>query len=105
MTNIVKNAIEHSATGQKVTILAENCPLFLKISVQDAGPGMSAHDLKHIFERFYQVPNARPDTAPASVGIGLAFAKAIVEADNGQITADAEPGKGAKFTLRYLRSA
>lgn len=103
LSNVVKNAIEHSQPGQKVKIKAEDCPLFLKIVVEDAGSGMSAHDMRHVFERFYRVPNPQQNSDHMSVGIGLAFAKAIIEADRGQITVDSELGKGAKFTIRYFR--
>lgn len=102
LANIVKNAIEHSRSGQKVEIRAEDCPLFLKITVEDNGSGMSAHDMRHAFERFYRVPNPQ-NSEQTSVGIGLAFAKAIIEADHGQVTVDSELGKGAKFTVRYFR--
>ncbi len=102
LANIVKNAIEHSRSGQKVEIRAEDCPLFLKITVEDNGSGMSAHDMRHAFERFYRVPNPQ-NSDQTSVGIGLAFAKAIIEADRGQITVDSELGKGAEFTVRYFR--
>lgn len=111
LSNIVKNAIEHSQSGQKVILRAENCPLFLKITVEDQGPGMSAHNMRHVFERFYRVQNRvesstqkhKDDKLGTSVGIGLAFAKAIIEANSGQITVDSELGKGAKFTVRYFR--
>ncbi len=100
LMNILKNAIEHSPTGAKVSLQVENCPLFLRIKVRDRGPGMSAHDLKHIFERFYKVTNSRPE----GVGIGLAFAKTIIEAGSGQISVKSEPNQGTTFTITYFFS-
>ncbi len=99
LTNIVKNCIEHSRPGSKVILRAEDCPLYLKITIQDFGEGIAAQDLHHIFERFYKAQNA----AAASVGIGLAFAKAIIEASNGQVSAKSDLGTGTKFTITYFK--
>lgn len=99
LSNIVKNAIEHSKVGQTVTIRVEDCPLFLRIEVIDTGEGMSLSDQKHIFERFYRVADSKKD----SVGIGLAFAKAVILANNGQISVDSELGKGTKFIIKYFK--
>lgn len=99
LTNIVKNCIEHSRAGEKVIMLVDDCPLYLKIVVQDFGEGIAPRDLHRIFERFYKAQNAAAD----SVGIGLAFAKAIIEADNGQVIAKSELGKGSKFIVTYFK--
>ncbi len=101
LANIVKNCIEHSSTGEKIKITVEDCPLFLKIIVEDAGDGMTAHDQKHIFDRFYRAQNA----IAGSVGIGMSFAQAVVRADDGQISVKSELGKGTTFTIKYLRHA
>ncbi|MCR5005259.1 MAG: HAMP domain-containing histidine kinase [Clostridiales bacterium] len=97
LSNIVKNGIEHSPAGSTLHIRAEDDPFFLKIEIQDEGEGMDPDVQRHIFERFYKVPGSRPD----SIGIGLAFAKAIIERDNGSVTVRSEPGRGAVFTIRY----
>ena len=99
LTNIVKNCIEHSNDGSKVEMHAEDCPLFLKIVISDTGEGIASNDLRHIFERFYKAKNS----AVGSVGIGLAFAKTIIEADNGQVSVQSEVGQGTKFTIIYFK--
>lgn len=100
LSNILKNAIERSPPGTAVELRAIDCPLFLKLEIEDHGEGIPRHDLRRIFERFYKSQNASPE----SVGIGLAFAKAIIEADNGQITVRSEEGSGAKFTITYFKN-
>lgn len=100
LSNILKNAIEHSPPGTAVELRAIDCPLFLKLEIEDHGEGIPRHDLRRIFERFYKSQNASPE----SVGIGLAFAKAIIEADNGQITVRSEEGSGTKFTITYFKN-
>ena len=99
ITNLVKNAIEHSGEGKSVILRAEDTSLFVKIQVEDEGEGISEKDLPHIFERFYQAEGS----AEGSIGIGLAFARTIVEKENGMITVDSEKGRGSVFTVRYWK--
>lgn len=101
LANIVKNCIEHSPAGEKVKITVEDCPLFLKIMIEDAGDGMTAHDQKHIFDRFYRAQNA----IAGSVGIGMSFAQAVIKADDGQISVKSKPGLGTIFTVKYFHNA
>lgn len=100
LTNIVKNCIEHSPAGEKVIIAVEDCPLFLRVVIEDFGEGIAPTDLKHIFERFYKAKNATAE----SVGIGLAFAKAIIEADGGQVKVSSVEGQGTKFIVTYFKN-
>lgn len=99
LTNIVKNCLEHSPAGSKVTATVQNSPLFLRLQIHDTGEGIAAKDLRHIFERFYKAKNSAAD----SVGIGLAFAKTAIEADNGQISVKSQEGKGTEFTVTYFK--
>ena len=70
------------------------------LSVADTGEGIPAEHLAHVFERFYRVDTAR-DRAHGGSGIGLAIAKALVEAHGGQLTATS-PGTGQGSTFRIL---
>ena len=99
LSNIVKNGIEHSPAGSALHINVEDDPFFLKIEIRDEGEGMSPEVQKHIFERFYKAPGSRAD----SIGIGLAFAKAIIERDHGSVTVRSESGRGSVFTVRYIK--
>lgn len=99
LTNILKNAIEHSRQSSKIYITVENTSLFLKIKIQDEGQGISKKDLKHIFERFYKTKNSNEN----SIGIGLPLAKAIIEQSNGYIKIESEVGKGTSFEIKYLK--
>lgn len=99
ITNIVKNAIEHSMQNSKIYITVENTSMFLKIKVKDEGKGISKKDRKHIFERFYK----SRDSQEGNVGIGLPLAKTIIEQNNGYIKVDSEPDKGTTFEIRYMK--
>ena len=98
ITNIIKNCVEHSESGTKISIKYGKNDLYSEILIEDQGSGIDPEDLKHIFERFYKGKNSRKD----SVGIGLSLAKTIIEKDNGYITVESEIGKGSKFCIRYL---
>ena len=98
ITNIIKNCVEHSESGTKISIKYGKNDLYSEIMIEDQGSGIDPEDLKHIFERFYKGKNSRKD----SVGIGLSLAKTIIEKDNGYITVESEIGKGSKFCIRYL---
>lgn len=81
ITNIIKNAIEHSKDNSSIIINIDNNRVYSKIEVIDFGDGISKRDIKHIFERFYKGANATSN----SIGIGLALAKTIIEEDKGTI--------------------
>lgn len=99
ISNIVKNCIEHSNPGGEVKIIVSDCPLYLKITIQDRGEGIASTDLQHIFNRFYKTKNSSSN----SVGIGLSFARAIIESENGQISVQSKLGEGTKFTITYFK--
>ncbi len=99
ITNIIKNAIEHSKPKSKIYITTENTSVFLKIKIRDEGMGISKEEQKHIFERFYKSKNSSED----SIGIGLSLAKTIIEKNNGYIKVDSELDKGTTFEVKYLK--
>ncbi|MEP7192953.1 MAG: HAMP domain-containing sensor histidine kinase [Actinomycetota bacterium] len=100
--NLLDNALRHTPAGGIVTISAVSSPRAAEVvlSVEDTGEGIPAEHLSHIFERFYRVDTARDRTHGGS-GIGLAIARALVEAHGGQLTA-ASPGTGQGSTFRVL---
>ena len=97
VSNIMKNGVEHSPAGSTLHVTVEDDPFYLRINIRDEGEGMTPEVQRHIFERFYKAPGSRPD----SIGIGLAFARAIIERDHGILTVRSEPGRGSTFTIRY----
>lgn len=97
ITNILKNCVEHSEDDSKIVITLNQNQVYTSISIRDFGEGIDEEDQKHIFERFYKGKNSSQD----SVGIGLALAKAIVEADRGHISVESGED-GSKFTIKYF---
>ncbi|MBV6761478.1 sensor histidine kinase [Rhodococcus opacus] len=99
--NLLDNALRHTPRGGRVEVTAQQRPELLVIEVTDTGDGISAEHLPHLFERFYRVDAAR-DREHGGAGIGLAIAKALVEAHGGHITARSDgPGTGSTFTITF----
>lgn len=98
ITNIIKNAVDHSKNGSKIIINLDNNNVYSVIEIIDFGSGISKNDIKHIFERFYKGENATFD----SIGIGLALAKTIIEENNGTINVESN-GNGTKFIIKYFK--
>lgn len=103
--NLLDNALRHTPPGGQVTLSAEASGQMVTLAVTDTGEGIPADHLPHVFERFYRVGSAR-DRGHGGSGIGLAIAKALVEAHGGRISAaSAGPGRGSTFTVTLPRSA
>jgi len=101
MANLLDNALRHTPNGGTVTMSAATSPRTggVDLSVADSGDGIPAEHLPHVFERFYRVDTAR-DRIHGGSGIGLAIAKALVDAHGGQLTAtSAGVEQGSKFRV------
>jgi two-component system sensor histidine kinase BaeS len=100
--NLLDNALRHTPAGGTVTISASTSRRTggVVLSVADTGEGIPAEHLAHVFERFYRVDTAR-DRNHGGSGIGLAIAKALVQAHGGQLTATSL-GTGQGSTFRIL---
>lgn len=87
--NILKNACEYSPQSGKIRIQVGRIATVAMISVTDYGPGIRQEEIPKIFNRFYRVKGGSRD----GVGIGLALAKSIIEAQGGIITVYSRTGK------------
>jgi two-component system, OmpR family, sensor histidine kinase BaeS len=99
LANLLDNALRHTPPRGHVDVVATADKHRLTIAVTDTGDGIAAEHLPHVFERFYRVDAAR-DREHGGAGIGLAIAKALVNAHGGHITASScGPGTGTTFTI------
>ena len=96
LRNLVENAIKYSPDGGRIGVSARVRSEDVLTSVSDQGIGIEEKQLEHIFDRFYQVDNASTRKVGGS-GLGLSICKAIVEAHNGSIWVESEPGIGSSF--------
>jgi heavy metal sensor kinase len=97
LDNLLDNAFKYSTTGQPVTVRAAREADAVTLTVEDAGCGIQADDLPHVFDAFYRSSEARQRGLPG-VGLGLATAKRIAAALGGTLVATS--GQGSRFTLR-----
>lgn len=99
LTNLLTNALRYTAPGGQVTVSAFSEGHMMRFAVRDTGIGIAREHLPYVFDRFYRVDPARSRALGGS-GIGLAVAKALVEAQGGCIRAESDgPGRGATFSF------
>jgi signal transduction histidine kinase len=91
--NLLLNAQQAMPQGGELTIQATAEPPGVSLSLIDTGKGMPPEVLARAFKPFYT-------TRQDGTGLGLATARKIIEAHGGTITAQSEPGRGSKFTIR-----
>lgn len=98
LNNLVSNALHYTPHGQ-IILSATTNGQHVQLSVADTGVGISPEDLPYVFDRFYRADKSRQRSDTNASGLGLAIAKAIVEAHQGTITALSTQGQGTTFTI------
>lgn len=98
VSNIIKNALEHTDAGSEIIIGCEETPILTEIKIQDNGTGIHPEDIHSVFKRFYR---SRFSKDKQGIGIGLTLSKVIVERHGGSITVESELGKGTIFRLAF----
>lgn len=94
---LVDNAIRHTPANGKVSVSLSRRKSEVLLAVTDTGEGIHPEHLNKIFDRFYQIDQAR---AKGNAGLGLAIAKCIVEGHGGAISVASTPGAGTAFTVQ-----
>ena len=102
VSDLVDNALKFTPAGESVTLHLEECSEELLLHIEDTGIGISAEDMPHIFQRFYQADKVRSRNAGRQRA-WPAGRKRIAEAHGGAITVRAHEHKGVTFTLRIPR--
>ena len=98
--NIIRNSIEFSPVKGLIDIDIDETDVLVKIKIRDNGPGIPVENLGHIFKRFYR---GEMSSGRKGTGIGLAFAKLIVDKHHGVISAENAEEGGAVFTISIPR--
>ena len=119
VTNFVTNALKYSPPDQPVTVRVRVVRAntssqgsqssrgdAVRLEVRDHGPGLSAEQQAHLFERFYRVPGvAQQSGSGVGLGLGLFICKTIIERHGGAIGVDSVPGDGSTFWCTLPMSA
>lgn len=99
IANLVRNAVEHTAAGGLVAIgCAPGERDWLRLWVEDDGPGVPTAERTRVFDRFHRVDRGRGRDSGGS-GLGLAIVRAIAEAHGGTVHAEAAVSGGARIVL------
>ena len=96
--NLIENAIKYAASGKMIDIEGKLENGAAVLSVRDYGPGIAAHDVPRLTERFYRV-NVQDSRNRGGTGLGLAIAKHIISRHRGKLLIDSEPGRGSTFSV------
>lgn len=100
-TNLIDNAMRYTLPSGSITVYTDTQPSsrHVWVHVEDTGIGIEPEHLEQIFDRFWQVDQARSYKA-GGFGLGLAIAQSIVHEHKGKISVVSELGKGSRFSVR-----
>jgi len=99
LTNIIENAIKYSEGAAQIKIDCKGAKEMIELSISDQGIGMSAKQLRRVFDNFYRVQTGDLHTTKG-FGLGLSYCKLILEKMNGQISIQSELGKGTTVIIQ-----
>lgn len=102
LSNLLVNALKHSASGGRIAVVMAETDAEVVVTVEDDGEGIDPNHLSRIFEKFYQAGK----DGRGSLGLGLFISRSIVELHGGRIWAASDGlGRGAAFSFtlpKYL---
>lgn len=98
--NLIDNSIKYCSSSPRIVIYLKSSPDRILVEVTDNGIGIPAEHIKHIFEKFYRIPQG--DTHDAKgFGLGLFHVKTLIEQMGGKIEVVSTIGKGTKFIINF----
>lgn len=103
VTNILKNAIQHTVNGEIIITVGFDVNGALEISIRDTGMGIRREDLFRIFEPFYRGDRSRTRAGGTGSGLGLAIVSELVKLHQGRVAVKSAPGRGTTVTVTLPR--
>lgn len=103
VVNLLSNSLKHTPAGGKVMVMTSGNRDFIYLVLNDSGSGIPPEALSQVFDRLYRADTSRTRSTGGS-GIGLAIAKAIVEAHGGSINIVSQVGAGTEVTVVLPRT-
>ena len=98
ISNLLSNSLRHTPAEGTIDLGAKQDDGFVEISVKDSGEGIPAEQLPYIFDRFWRGDKAREHSG--STGLGLAIAKQLILAHNGDVRVESKEGEGTTFIIQ-----
>jgi two-component system, OmpR family, phosphate regulon sensor histidine kinase PhoR len=96
--NLIENAIKYSGKGKRVNVTVSHNNGEAALTIADNGPGIAAHHIPRLTERFYRV-NVQDSRTRGGTGLGLAICKHIIKRHRGRLDITSEVGRGSTFAV------
>jgi two-component system OmpR family sensor kinase len=96
--NLLANVRSHTSPDTPVRVRLARADDNARVTVADRGPGMTAEQASHVFERFYRADESRA-RASGGVGLGLSIVAAVAEAHGGSVSVESTLGEGSAFHI------
>ena len=96
---LIDNALKYGGRPIAITLSATKVDSTTEIRVADNGCGIAREHLAHLFEKFYRVPSGDVQR-PRGYGLGLYYARQVIEAHGGQISAESRTGHGTTIIIK-----
>ena len=97
LENLLDNAIKFSPRDSQIVVRVTPDNTFIKVSIEDEGPGIPQAEQMAIFDQFTQLKNAEKSSYRAGFGLGLTFCKLATQAMGGSIWVESDGESGTKF--------
>jgi signal transduction histidine kinase len=98
VNNLLSNAVKYSPKGKPISVRLVNNGAMVRLEVQDEGQGITPEEMQKLFGKFVRL-STRPTGGEDSTGLGLSIVKKMVDAMNGKVWCESEPGQGARFIV------
>jgi len=97
LENVIGNAVKYSSPGSCICLASQAEGSFCRLTVSDQGCGMTAEQVGRVFDKFYRADAS--NTAASGTGLGMTIVKNLVEAQNGEVRVESQPGKGTQVHI------
>jgi two-component system OmpR family sensor kinase len=104
LLNVVDNAAKYSEAPSPILVTGDAGPDEVTIRIEDRGPGLSAEEREHVFDRFYRGGRDR-SRRPGGSGLGLSIVQALAQRSAGSVSFETEPGRGTTVAITLPTNA